>query len=109
MNEEKSSYSYNSDFLLKNGKPWFPVMGELHYSRYPKKLWPEALAKMKAGGVTVVSSYIFWIHHEEKEGGYDFTGNRDLRGFLHAVQDAGLPVFLRIGPWCHGEVRNGAA
>ena len=69
MNEEKSSYSYNSDFLLKNGKPWFPVMGELHYSRYPKKLWPEALAKMKAGGVTVVSSYIFWIHHEEKEGG----------------------------------------
>lgn len=107
MNEEKSSYSYNSDFLLKNGKPWFPVMGELHYSRYPKKLWPEALAKMKAGGVTVVSSYIFWIHHEEKEGGYDFTGNRDLRGFLHAVQDAGLPVFLRIGPWCHGEVRNG--
>ena len=54
---------------------------------------------MKAGGVTVVSSYIFWIHHEEKEGGYDFTGNRDLRGFLHAVQDAGLPVFLRIGPW----------
>lgn len=21
MNEEKSSYSYNSDFLLKNGKP----------------------------------------------------------------------------------------
>lgn len=107
MNEEKSSYSYNNDFLLKNGKPWFPVMGELHYSRYPKKLWPEALAKMKAGGVTVVSSYIFWIHHEEKEGEYDFTGNRDLRGFLHAVQAAGLPVFLRIGPWCHGEVRNG--
>lgn len=107
MNEEKSSYSYNSDFLLKNGKPWFPVMGELHYSRYPKKLWPEALAKMKAGGVTIVSSYIFWIHHEEKKGEYDFTGNRDLRGFLHAVQDAGLPVFLRIGPWCHGEVRNG--
>ena len=107
MNEEKSSYSYNSDFLLKNGKPWFPVMGELHYSRYPKKLWPEALAKMKAGGVTIVSSYIFWIHHEEKKGEYDFTGNRDLRGFLHAVRDAGLPVFLRIGPWCHGEVRNG--
>ena len=23
--------------LLKNGKPWLPVMGEVHYSRIPAK------------------------------------------------------------------------
>ena len=62
---------------------------------------------MKAGGIDIVSSYIFWIHHEEEEGKYDFSGNRDLRGFLHAAKSAGLLASLRIGPWCHGEVRNG--
>ena len=72
-----------------------------------RRVCEEELCKMKAGGIDIVSSYIFWIHHEEEEGKYDFSGNRDLRGFLHAAKSAGLLAFLRIGPWCHGEVRNG--
>lgn len=107
MNDLKNIISYNQDSLIKNGVPWFPVMGEFHYSRYPETMWEEALCKMKSGGIDIVSSYIFWIHHEEEEGEYDFSGNRDLRGFLHTAKSEGLLVFLRIGPWCHGEVRNG--
>lgn len=25
-------------FLLRDGRPWLPVMGEFHYSRYPLEL-----------------------------------------------------------------------
>ncbi|MCL2084497.1 MAG: beta-galactosidase, partial [Oscillospiraceae bacterium] len=93
-------FGFNSRYLTYGGKPWFPVMGELHYSRCPRDGWRESLYKMKAGGVTVVSSYVIWIHHEEIEGEVDFSGNKDLREFLRACKDTGMYMFLRIGPWC---------
>ncbi|HEX3020889.1 MAG TPA: beta-galactosidase [Lachnospiraceae bacterium] len=102
-----TEFGYNSNYMLKDQKPWFPVMGEIHYSRYPKQYWRESLYKMKAGGVEVVSSYVIWIHHEEIEKEYDFTGNKDLREFITACKDCGLSLVLRIGPWSHAEVRNG--
>lgn len=102
-----TEYTYNERYLMKDGKPWFPVMGEMHYTRYRENLWEESLRKMRAGGVTVVSTYQIWIHHEEEEGIFDFTGCRNLRGFLECCKKIGLKVFLRLGPWVHGEVRNG--
>ena len=101
------TYSYTPQYLVKNGEPWFPIMGEIHYSRYPKEYWKESIYKMRAGGVEVVSSYVIWIHHEEIEEEYDFTGNRDLRGFVETLKECKVKMLLRIGPWCHGEVRNG--
>ena len=102
-----ANYSFTPEYLTKDGKPWFPIMGEMHYSRYPEKYWKESLCKMKAGGVDIVSSYVIWIHHEEIEGSYDFSGDRDLRAFAAACRECGIKLFLRIGPWCHAEVRNG--
>lgn len=29
--------SVNSRYLMLDGKPWLPVMGEFHYSRYPQR------------------------------------------------------------------------
>lgn len=100
-------FSYNSKYLTKNQKPWFPIMGEIHYSRVNEAEWKESLYKMKALGVDVVSSYAFWIHHEEIPGEYDFLGNKNLRRFVETIKETGLLMFLRVGPWCHGEVRNG--
>ena len=93
--------------LTKNGKPWIPVMGEMHYSRVPCEKWEETLRKMKDGGIDVVASYVFWIHHEEEKGRFDFTGNRDIRRFIELCRSLGLEFCLRIGPWAHGECRNG--
>ncbi len=93
--------------LTKNGKPWIPVMGEMHYSRVPCEKWEETLQKMKDGGIEVVASYVFWIHHEEEKGRFDFTGNRDIRSFIRLCHKLGLAFCLRIGPWAHGECRNG--
>jgi hypothetical protein len=107
VNSQGVSIEANNYYLLKGGKPWFPVMGEIHYSRYPRHMWEDAILKMKAGGIDVVASYAFWIHHEEVEGEFDFSGQRDLRAFLQICKKYDMPVILRIGPWCHGEVRNG--
>ena len=101
------SIGVNSRYLIRDGKPWIPVMGEYHFSRDDPSRWEREISKMKAGGITVVASYFFWIYHEETEGVFDFTGANDVRRFVLACGDAGLDVLLRIGPWVHGECRNG--
>lgn len=99
--------SLTSRSLLFNGAPWFPIMGEFHFSRYPKAEWREELEKMKAGGIKIVSTYVFWNHHEEVEGEWDWAGQKDLRAFLVVCRDVGLLAIVRCGPWCNGEVRYG--
>jgi hypothetical protein len=106
-NPAGNEISANSRSLLLDGQPWFPVMGEFHYARVPQAEWREELLKMKAGGVDIVATYVFWIHHEEIEGQWDWSGQRDLKKFLQTCNELGLKVVVRCGPWCHGEVRNG--
>lgn len=101
------SIGLNDQYLTRDGKPWLPVMGEFHFSRYPDAGWEEEILKMKAAGVEIVSSYIFWNHVEEVKGVFDWTGQRNLRRFAELCQKHGMYLFLRIGPWAHGESRYG--
>ncbi len=102
-----STITVNSQYLLRDGKPWIPVMGEFHYTRYPEAYWEEEILKMKASGVDVIATYVIWIHHEEVEGQFDWSGQRDLRKFAQLCAKHGMLLYPRIGPWAHGEVRNG--
>ena len=97
----------NSRYLTIGGVPQIPVMGELQYSRMPRERWEDEILKMKAGGVTVIATYSFWNHHEEIEGEFDWAGNKDLRAFVQLCGRLGMLVYPRIGPWSHGEARNG--
>ncbi|NVM75271.1 hypothetical protein FHW83_001051 [Duganella sp. SG902] len=97
----------NARYLTRNGAPWLPVMGEFHYSRTPAAQWEAELRKMKAAGIDIVASYVMWNHHEELEGKFDWSGNRDLRRFVQLAAKAGLDVVVRVGPWAHAEVRYG--
>jgi hypothetical protein len=106
-NPDGSTLTLDSNSLLLDGKPWTPVMGEFHFTRYPENEWREELLKMKAGGIDIVSTYVFWIHHEEIEGQFDWSGSRNLRRFIQTCQEVGLKAVVRCGPWDHGEVRNG--
>ena len=99
--------SANSRYLVFDGTPWFPVMGEFHFARYPEAYWEEEILKMKAGGIQIVSTYIFWIYHEEVEGQFDWSAQRDLHRFVELCAKHGMYVWIRVGPWAHGEVRNG--
>ena len=106
-NPKGDEINVTSRYFTRNGKPWIGVMGEFHFSRYSRENWHRELAKMKAGGITIVSTYLFWIYHEEIEGEMDFGGDNDIRAFIEECKDVGLDVVIRIGPWAHGECRNG--
>lgn len=97
----------NSFYLERNGKPFIPVIGEFHFSRYPHQYWDEQLKKMKAGGITMVATYVFWNMHEFKEGKFDWTGDLNVRQFTELCAKNGLDVLMRVGPFDHGEIRNG--
>jgi hypothetical protein len=99
--------AWTNAYLTVDGKPIFGIAGEIHYSRLDPGRWADMLCKMKACGVNVVSTYIFWIHHEETQGRFDFSDRRDLRRFVTLCGELGLYVILRLGPFNHGEVRNG--
>lgn len=102
-----NGYQVTDRYLLKNGKPWLPASGEIHYSRLPRELWSRELDKMKAAGLEIISTYIFWIHHEEIENEFRWDGSLNLGEFIDLCHEKGLEVSLRIGPWSHGECRNG--
>ena len=100
-------YQADQKSLLVNGKRIIPVMGEIHFSRLKQEEWKEAILKMRAGGVNIAATYVFWNHHEERQGEWDFSGCRDLRKFLDVCRALDMKVWLRIGPWAHGECRHG--
>ena len=102
------SIDVNSSYMSIDGKPVIPVMGEFHYSRYPHEQWEEEILKMKAGGVNVLPTYVFWSLHEEMEGKFNWSGNLNLRKFFELCKKHDMNVIVRIGPFGHGEIRNGA-
>lgn len=101
------SLQVNNRFLMLDGHAWLPVMGEFHYTRFPAQYWDEELAKMRAAGIDIVSTYVIWQHHEERAGQFDWSGDRDLRRFVELCAKHGMKVMVRLGPWVHAEVRFG--
>ncbi|UFU04367.1 beta-galactosidase [Ruania suaedae] len=94
-------------WLEREGRPWLPVSGEIHYSRLPRHRWGEVLGHARAGGLDAVATYVFWNAHEPEPGFFTWEGNRDLRAFVQLAQHYGLESVVRIGPWAHGESRHG--
>ena len=99
--------SVNNFYFEKNDKPWFPLMGEMHYNRVLPEDWEEGLIKMKNGGLNIVAVYVFWNEHETDKGVWDWNEKRDLRKFVEIAAKNGLYIWLRIGPWAHGEQLHG--
>lgn len=93
--------------LLRDGQHWVPVSGEIHYSRVPRHRWEERVAQMLAGGISVVACYVPWLHHAPGGPVASFDDYLDVGAFVDIVRKRGLEVVLRIGPWAHGEMRNG--
>ena len=79
-------------------------MGEFQYSRYPEDEWEEEILKMKAGGVQIVPP-TFSGFIARREGKLDSSGQRDLGQFVRLCKKHEMYVYLRIGPWVHGEPR----
>jgi len=106
-NSQGRSVEVNNFYVSLDGKPVIPVTGEFHYSRYPAAYWEESILKMRAGGISMIATYVFWNIHEEKEGEFDWSGSKNLRRFITLCAKHHFDVIVRIGPFCHGEIRNG--
>lgn len=105
-NPQGDELNVNSLYWSKNNQAWTPVMGEFHYFRFPSELWELELLKMKAGGVSIVSTYIPWEFVENPKGTWDWTGDNDLKTFVELCKKHDLYVWLRPGPYINGEARN---
>ncbi len=106
-NDKGQAFSIQNYYLQYDEKPFYAICGEAHFSRMNEKLWEDEIIKMKMGGLNIIASYIFWIHHEEMEGQFDWSGNKNLRRFVELCKKNSMHIILRIGPFSHGECRNG--
>ncbi|MCU1657010.1 MAG: beta-galactosidase, partial [Pseudonocardiales bacterium] len=70
-------------------------------------LWLDVLQKMKAAGFNAASIYFDWAYHSPKQGGYDFTGVRDVNELLDIANEVGIYVIARPGPYINAEVDGG--
>lgn len=93
--------------ITQGGASMFPVSGEIHFSRLARERWDPVLRAAAAGGLTHISSYVFWNHHEPRRGELSFDGHRDVRAFAECAARHGLGVIARIGPHVHAESRHG--
>jgi hypothetical protein len=107
INPDGDELDFTNYYMTYNKKPLFVISGEFHYSRYDCRMWEKEILKMKACGLNVIATYMFWIHHEFECGCFDFTDNNNLREFILLCAKHDMKVILRIGPYAHGECRNG--
>ncbi|TXG47309.1 hypothetical protein EZV62_026603 [Acer yangbiense] len=86
-----ATVTYDHRALVIDGKRRVLQSGSIHYPRTTPEVWPELIRKSKEGGLDVIENY------------YHFEGRFDLVRFVKTVQEAGLLVHLRIGPYtCAG-------
>ncbi|XP_050226309.1 beta-galactosidase 8-like [Mercurialis annua] len=102
-----STVSYDHRALVINGKRRILQSGSIHYPRTTPEVWPDIISKAKEGGLDVIETYVFWNYHEPVKGQYYFEGRFDLVRFVKTVQEAGLLVHLRIGPYACAEWNYG--
>lgn len=92
-----------SEFLL-NGKPYQLISGEIHPARIPEQYWRHRIQMAKAMGCNTIAAYYFWNYHEAEPGCFDFeTGNRDVVRFIRTVQEEGMWLSFRPGPYVCAE------
>ncbi|CAJ1941689.1 unnamed protein product [Sphenostylis stenocarpa] len=98
-----ASVTYDHKAILVNGQRRILISGSIHYPRSTPEMWPDLIQKAKDGGLDVIQTYVFWNGHEPTPGNYYFEDRYDLVKFIKVVQQAGLYVNLRIGPFVCAE------
>lgn len=98
---------FTNYYMTMDDQPFFGISGEYHFSRVLEDEWEDSVLKCKAGGINIIATYVLWNVHEEDEGHFRWDGRRNLRKFLAICKKHDMLVILRIGPFDHGEMRNG--
>jgi beta-galactosidase len=100
----KHTFAFSPTEFLLDDKPFQIIGGEMHPARIPAEYWRHRIQMAKAMGCNTISAYIFWNFHESEEGVYDFeTDNHNLAEFFRLVQEEGLWLIVRPGPYVCAE------
>ncbi|GJU15476.1 beta-galactosidase 10 [Tanacetum coccineum] len=105
--EAANNVTYDSRSLIIDGERKLLISASIHYPRSVPAMWPGLVKTAKEGGVDVIETYVFWNGHEPSPGNYYFGGRYDLPKFVKIVQDAGMLLILRIGPFVAAEWNYG--
>jgi len=102
------SVTFEGHTLHIDGEPALIQAGTLHYFRLPHpSLWRPVLERMRMAGFNAVTVPFPWAYHSPAAGLYDFTGPRDVRQLLDAVEAAGLWLIVQLGPWIRADLDTG--
>ena len=98
------TFALGAHDVLLDGKPFQIISGEMHPARIPREYWRHRIRMAKAMGCNTIAAYVFWNYHESEPGRFDFTTeNRDIAKFISMIQEEGMFVLLRPGPYVCAE------
>lgn len=99
----KGDFIAGDKTFLLNGKPFVIRAGEIHYPRIPRAYWEHRIQMCKAMGMNTICIYLFWNYHEQQQGVFDFTGDKDVAAFVKLIQKNGMYCIVRPGPYACAE------
>jgi hypothetical protein len=103
-----SNVGFDRRSLFIDGRRRILFGASLHYFRAPDAgLWRDRIASLKALGYNAIDTYYYWAFHSPGPGRYDFSGTRDLDRFHDLVEEAGMFLVARPGPYICAEVDAG--
>ena len=102
--KQKHSFRLGENQFWLDEKPFQIISGEMHPARVPVEYWRHRVRMIKAMGCNTVACYVMWNYHESEPGKFDFqTGNHNLEHFIQIVQEEGVFLLFRPGPYTCGE------
>jgi glycosyl hydrolase family 35/beta-galactosidase-like protein len=94
--------------LRVDGRRVIVRAGSLHYFRLPARaLWRDRIAAMRDAGLSAIDVYYPWSYHAERPDELDFAGLRDVDHLHDLIEEAGLFLIARPGPYICAEIDFG--
>ena len=84
--------SFDKNGYIIDGKPTLLASGELQYFKLTRGEWKRRLLQIRLSGMNAVSVYFAWNYHEQSEGEWDFSGDRDVEYFLQLAAECAHPT-----------------
>jgi beta-galactosidase len=100
---DKSGVTYDRHGWIVKGRRPFINCGEIHYFRVPPDQWTDRLLKARQAFLNAIGAYMAWNWHEKKPGEMDFEGGRNLDRWLSLIEEQGLYIIARPGPYICSE------